>query len=380
MRLIDTFNNEDRAIGFSQLLTQNRIEHKLEVLKNTDWGSPHYGSTQFLVWIYDEDQLNQALQLAHEFAQIRLYKDMESSPPIRPNEETIEEDIVPQAWKKMPLGPITRFLLIGCTLLFFISQFQIPINEEGQREVGLALFSSPLEKTFLFDFPYTYQLIDQFIQQYGYKALENPKNLPPEAQSLFYQIEHTPFWTGLYTIIEKQGVGSLGEKTFDIPMFEKIKEGEVWRLISPIFLHIDLFHLFFNMLWLFVLGKQIELRLGIARYLFFIGIIAIPSNIVQYIVGGPNFIGFSGVLAGMLAYIWLRQHIAPWEGYQLDRLTILFIVLFIALMAFLQLVAFFVGTFSGIEVTTGIANTAHLTGAAIGLLLGKMSYFSWRPS
>ena len=42
----------------------------------------------------------------------------------------------------------------------------------------------------------------------------------------------------------------------------------------PILLHADIFHLFFNMLWLIVLGKQIEQRLKTGRYVLFILLIA----------------------------------------------------------------------------------------------------------
>lgn len=38
--------------------------------------------------------------------------------------------------------------------------------------------------------------------------------------------------------------------------FEAIKRGEVWRLITPMFLHGNMFHLAFNMLWMFFLVQR----------------------------------------------------------------------------------------------------------------------------
>ena len=38
----------------------------------------------------------------------------------------------------------------------------------------------------------------------------------------------------------------------------QILEGQIWRLITPIFLHFSFFHIFFNMWWLYDLGSQLE--------------------------------------------------------------------------------------------------------------------------
>ena len=71
---------------------------------------------------------------------------------------------------------------------------------------------------------------------------------------------------------------------FSLP---EILAGQVWRLVTPIFLHAPLasnpFHLLFNMFWLFDLGGMIERRLGSLRFVLLVAFIAITSNYGQYL-------------------------------------------------------------------------------------------------
>lgn len=377
MRLIGTLDDEKKVRLFSQFLQQKGISHQIEIKKITDWESPSYGQINFLIWIEDEDKLNQVLSWFKHFnenPQDPLFTVSESSPEVlttSPPELT--------GWEKQPMGVLTRLLLAICCILFFLSHLLMPSTKIPEKYSGLILFTSPIEKNLLFDYPKFYQLIDRFIKSYGYEKLEHPNDLSKDGLQLLQEINQTPFWPGFYQLLLKGGWQEAKKSFSEYPTFEKIREGEIWRLFSPCLLHADIFHIFFNMLWLIVLGKQIEQRLSKWRYTIFILIIGIVSNIAQYLSSGPNFIGFSGILCGMLAFIWMRQKFAAWEGYQLDRMTLIFMLLFIMSMAGIQLVSFFLEKNFELAFSPNIANVAHLSGGIMGFLFGSLDFFSWKP-
>ena len=395
MRLIGKLDNEKDARFFSSFLNQKEVPNQVEVIINNDWGSDYYGTAECLIWVNNEERVDEALDWfklfkANPFDPFFSDKKMidalnanriapVSTAPLPSSADPDQLNTAPPNPSLMgqTMGVVTRILLLGCCLLFFIAQFLAPSKKEEVPSI-IYLFSSPIEKTLLFDYPHVYELIDRMIQLYGYEALQDASHLPAEQQQLIKQINDTPYWQGLYTIVLKNGFGHVLESIKSTPMFEKIQQGQIWRFISPCFLHADLFHLFFNMLWLIVLGKQIEFHLGKARYIFFIVITGVISNTAQYLMGGANFIGFSGILCAMLAFIWMRQRVSPWEGYQLDRSTVIFMLIFIVAMALIQSFSFVLEKSIDVTISPGIANMAHLSGACIGLILGRLNFFRWR--
>src|SRR5205814_9740200 len=94
----------------------------------------------------------------------------------------------------------------------------------------------------------------------------------------------------------------------------EIKNGQLWRLITPIFVHGGFLHLLFNMWWMRDLGFMIEQRKGSLRLALMVLLVAIPSNIAQYMTAGPWFGGMSGVVYGLFGYIWMKGKFSPHEG------------------------------------------------------------------
>lgn len=85
---------------------------------------------------------------------------------------------------------------------------------------------------------------------------------------------------------------------------------EYYRLVTSIFMHIGITHLFFNGYALYVFGTQIERLIGHKKYLAFFLLTGIAGNTATYFF---NFIsvsaGASGSLFGVLgAFLYLIIH------------------------------------------------------------------------
>ena len=111
-------------------------------------------------------------------------------------------------------------------------------------------------------------------------------------------------------------------------MFKDICAGQVWRLITPAFMHGGWLHILFNMMWMVDLGRRIEPIKGSARFIGLVLGIAVISNVAQaswYAISpwevetgnGPAhfeyFLGMSGVVSGLFGYAWMCGRYRPYE-------------------------------------------------------------------
>lgn len=145
---------------------------------------------------------------------------------------------------------------------------------------------------------------------------------------------------------------------------QDILGGQVWRLVTPIFIHFGLMHLVFNLLWIWDLGKLIEFRKGPTFYIGFVLVVGAVSNLAQYLLNGsPYFGGMSGVVYGLFGYIWMRGRADPGFASGLNKTTVI------------MMLAWFVLCWTGL--LGPIANWAHtmglLAGAAWGLIASQSS-------
>jgi GlpG protein len=396
MRIIATLSDQIKARQLSAFLASEGIENQLEIQTISDWGSTHYGDQECRLWVIDEDQLAAAQRWVQKYetdAEDPLFKPFVPSPVVS-LQAKLEQQLhhVPSVSQPGQSPAVvggrktwsfTLALLILCSLLFLMIESTTPPIPKTYPVYlpAVAVFSPPIKKALFYDYPKKFELANQLVNLYGLEALALPQNLPEEGQQLLTQYLDTPYWQGIYPLLVAAVQGKWAEQaemTAKAPLFEKIRAGELWRLFTPCLMHNDILHLLFNMIWLMLLGKQLEERLRGTRYLSLILLTGIFSNTCQYLMSGLNFIGISGVLCAMLAFIWVRQKRAPWEGYPLQKATITFMMVFILGIFSLQLFSFYLEASGEVGASIGIANTAHLSGAALGALLGLLPFFSWK--
>jgi len=134
--------------------------------------------------------------------------------------------------------------------------------------------------------------------------------------------------------------------------------GEYWRLVTPMFLHIGIMHLAFNGWALYILGRDVEAFFGTARFVIIYLFAGLFGNVAFYL-WGDNILsaGASGAVFGLIgaevAFFLRNRKLLGSPGRQ--RLTNL------AILIGINLAFGFAGT--------GINNLAHLGGLFAGVAL-----------
>ena len=145
--------------------------------------------------------------------------------------------------------------------------------------------------------------------------------------------------------------------------FPEIRAGQVWRLVTPVFLHGGLLHLLFNMIWLYQLGGQIEAQESSRYCAVMVLVLAMLCNTGQYLVSGPLFVGMSGVVYGLLGYIWMMTRFQAGTRYILAQQTVMFMLVWLGLCL--------------VGIIPHVANTEHVLGLLLGVVWGFVRSGGW---
>lgn len=81
-----------------------------------------------------------------------------------------------------------------------------------------------------------------------------------------------------------------------------VSDGAVWQLVTSAFTHVDIWHIAFNMLALWVLGPQLEMAIGRLRFLALYLLSALAGSTAVYWLAAENSstLGASGATFGLM--------------------------------------------------------------------------------
>jgi GlpG protein len=147
--------------------------------------------------------------------------------------------------------------------------------------------------------------------------------------------------------------------------------GEYWRLVTPVFLHFGLLHCVFNMLWTWELGRRLEAARGSVSFLALLLLAGGGGNIAQFLADrGAIFGGMSGVIYGLLGYLWAWSRLTGDPRTSLPRGLLGFMLgwLLICMSGLVEALGF-----------GAIANAAHAVGLLVGLALGAGAALLYSP-
>lgn len=143
--------------------------------------------------------------------------------------------------------------------------------------------------------------------------------------------------------------------TFGAKLNALIQQGQWWRLITPVFLHIGFTHILMNMITLYFVGMQLEAAFGHSRFLAIFLVAGVAGNVASFCFSDSLSAGASTAIFGLFgAFLMLGESF--WQNQviqQLARTFLAFVVMNIAFDLF----------------TPGIDLAGHIGGLVGGFLV-----------
>ena len=158
---------------------------------------------------------------------------------------------------------------------------------------------------------------------------------------------------GTQSLLGYDVLAAYGAKVNDL-----IIQGQLWRLVTPIFLHGSIIHVGFNMYALYVIGPGLEQHYGHWKYLLLFMLAGMAGNLVSFWMSPAASYGASTSIFGLVAAeaVFVFQNRFMFGGRTRSILTNLFIIVAVNLV---------------LGLSPGIDNWGHLGG-----LMGGLA-FSW---
>lgn len=112
-----------------------------------------------------------------------------------------------------------------------------------------------------------------------------------------------------------------------------IQQGQWWRLVTPVFLHIGFTHILLNMLTLYFVGMQLEAAFGHWRYLVIFLVAGIGGNVASFCFSDSLSAGASTAIFGLFgAFMMLGESF--WQNPTIRSLARTFLAFVVMNLAF----------------------------------------------
>jgi GlpG protein len=162
-------------------------------------------------------------------------------------------------------------------------------------------------------------------------------------------------------------------------LWSSMARGDIWRLITPIFIHFGWPHLLMNLFIFWDFGGQIENRRGSVMFAVLVVALAIASNVgqaaeMQLREHFGRFGGLSGVGYGLFGYMLVKVRFDNAERYLLSPGTT-----FLLLLWFTICIA---AEFPPLDQMLGFsaANSAHAVGFFLGMAIAYAPLLVRKPA
>lgn len=140
--------------------------------------------------------------------------------------------------------------------------------------------------------------------------------------------------------------------------------GRVWTLVTSLFVHGSLTHIFFNMVALFFFGRALEEDMRKDRFLMIFLVGGIAGNLFSLLYYSPQeiFVGASGAIFTIMGVAMIKK---PFELIFFPAVVPIPLLFVGIVYTLYTIMAFFFG-----EGDSNVAYTAHLAGLGIGIIFG----------
>jgi membrane associated rhomboid family serine protease len=149
------------------------------------------------------------------------------------------------------------------------------------------------------------------------------------------------------------------------PSMTDIFSGDYWGLITSNFLHVEIWHIAFNLYWLWKFGKKIEFETNKLFYALLIFSSGLVSSLAQLAFSETTGIGLSGIGYALFGYLYVQSKTTIEYKNYLEKSTIKLFIFWLVLCVVL--------TMTG---AWAVGNAAHIGGLLWGVMLAFLCRYT----